>query len=87
MCNQLLNDRNEEADRAPPDEASLISEASGSERNGEGGLVVLPNGVPLHRRHWVRRTSITAPSASDRVISGYYLFDWSRVKALLRSRP
>jgi hypothetical protein len=69
MCNLLLKDRSEEADRTVPDEASLMSEASGSEGNDEGGLVVLPNGVPLHLPHWVRRTSTTALGASDRVIS------------------
>jgi hypothetical protein len=68
MCNLLLKDRSEEADRTVPDEASLMSEASGSEGNDEGGLVVLPNGVPLHLPHWVRRTSPTVHT-SDRVIS------------------
>ena len=59
---------NEAADATGPDEASLMSEASGSEQNYEGGAVMLPNGVPLHLGHWVRRT-LTTVHTSDRVIS------------------
>jgi len=47
VCNQLLSDRSQEAGGAMPDEASLISEASGRGPNDEGGAVLLPNGVPF----------------------------------------
>jgi hypothetical protein len=54
MCNHLLSDLNEEAERTSIDDC-LNSEASTADCDDERGPVLLPNGRPLRLEHWTRR--------------------------------
>jgi hypothetical protein len=59
MCNHLLGDLDEEAERMRPERTSiddcLNSEALAADCDDERGPVLLPNGRPLRLEHWTRR--------------------------------
>ena len=57
ICNQLISDRHEEVAGIMSEEAPLTSEASSNDDDDDSGPVLLPNGMPLRLRRWVRQAN------------------------------